>query len=123
LIYFITGKAGSGKTVYAYRLKVDLMSVWWKFKPIVILDGDDVRKHFPTGFTDEDRERHIMHIAKIAALLEAQGVDVIIALVSPKKEWRQKARKLFKKSKLIYMEGGTLWKNTTYEEPDAEELA
>ena len=63
-----------------------------------------------------------MRIACFSALLEAQGYTVIIALVSPKKAWRQEARAIFKESKLIYVPGGTLWKGTTYEEPDEEEL-
>jgi len=118
MIIFITGKANSGKTTLAKRLRCQYPLF---LKDVVILDGDNVRKHFPTGFSDEEREEHIMRIAKFAALLEEQDKTVIIALVAPRKEWRQKARALFNKSELIYVTGGTLWKGTTYEEPDQEE--
>jgi hypothetical protein len=63
-----------------------------------------------------------MDVAKYAAIAEKQGFIVIIALVSPKKEWRMKARKLFEKSMLIYMPDGHLWEGTEYEIPDHEEM-
>ena len=87
-----------------------------------MLDGDEVRIHFPTGYEDKDREENIMRIAKIAAIAESQGFVVIVALVSPKKIWRMQGRKLLKESMLIYMPGGTLWEGTEYEEPDHEEM-
>jgi hypothetical protein len=63
-----------------------------------------------------------MTIAKFAAIAESQGLIVIISLLSPKKGWRMKARKLFDKSMLIFMPGGFLWDDTEYEEPDHEEM-
>jgi len=120
MIIWVTGKAGAGKTTYAKK-----MMNKWRFKlfhKCVLLDGDDVRKYFPAEFTNEEQKKGIMRIARFAALLESQDFTVFIARISPKKEWRQEARKLFKKSKLVYLPGGTLWEGTTYEEPDEEEL-
>jgi len=118
MVYWITGRAKSGKTTLAKSL-IEAN----KFKSIVLLDGDEVREHFPgTGYSDEERYEHIMRIARFAAILEKQGFLVIIALVSPRKAWRQEARKLFRESKLIYLPGGHLWEGTVYEEPDEEEL-
>jgi len=119
MVIWITGRASSGKTTYANRLKKLIENT---NKKILILDGDDVRKYFKSGFTDQDREEHILRIASFAAIAEKQGFIVIVALISPKKEWRVKARKLFDKSVLIYMPGGYLWDNTEYEEPDHEEI-
>jgi len=119
MIYWITGKAGAGKTVRAYKLAMELIK---NGEHPIILDGDNVREWFPAGFSDEQREEHIMRIAKIAGMLEQQDFPVIVALVSPKKAWRQAARAMFEYSELIYVEGGTLWPGTTYEEPDEEEL-
>jgi len=120
MIIWITGKAGAGKTTYAKNV---MKSCWFKlFHKCILLDGDDVRKYFPTGFSDKEREEHIMKIARFAALLESQGFTIFVALVSPKKKWRQEARKLFKKSELVYLKGGMLWEGTTYEIPDEEEL-
>lgn len=119
MVYFFTGKKGAGKTTSALKLALRLTKAG---EQVVLLDGDTVRRYRPTGFSDEEREEHIMTVAAYAAILEAQRFVPIISLVSPKKEWRQKARMLFKESKLIYIPGGTLWEGTTYEEPDREEL-
>jgi len=120
MIYWITGKSSSGKTVYAKRLKRVFADLG---KQVLLLDGDEVRDQFADQeYTDESRLEHIMKVAHFAALAEKQGFLVIIALIAPKKEWRMKARKLFEKSMLIYMPGGHLWEGTTYEEPDHEEM-
>lgn len=128
MIYWITGRAGSGKTTLAKKMMADMKNasvpafVLNQYEKMVLLDGDDVRKWFPAGYSDEERHAHIMRVARFAALLEDQGFTVFIALVSPKKEWRMEARSLFQKSRLIYLPGGTLWPGTTYEEPDEEEI-
>jgi len=120
MIYWITGKSSSGKTVYSKRLKRQLEEFGAK---VLLLDGDEVRDKFgDQEYTDEGRLNHIMKVASFASLVEKQGFIVIIALLSPKKEWRMKARKLFKRSMLIYMPGGHLWEGTEYEEPDHEEM-
>lgn len=120
MVYWITGKSSSGKTVYAYRLKKHLESVGHS---VFLLDSDEVRDYnLKNEYTDEARELHIMNVARFAALAERQGFIVIVAIISPKKEWRMKARKLFRESMLIYMPGGFLWKGTEYEEPDHEEM-
>lgn len=122
MVYWITGRSSSGKTVYAYRLKKELEV---NGKRVLILDGDVVRAYFPSKheeFSDEDREENIMRIARFAAIAEDQGFDVIVAVISPMKKWRMKARKLFNSSMLIYMPGGTLWEGTVYEDPDHEEM-
>lgn len=119
MVYWITGRSSSGKTVYAYRLKKQLEQ---HCKKVLLLDSDEVRDKFKTGFEDEDREGHILRMAKFAALAEEQGFVVIVAIISPKKEWRMKARKLLKESMLIYMPAGFMWEGTEYEVPDHEEM-
>lgn len=120
MIYWITGRSSAGKTVYAKRLKKQFEVLNAK---VLLLDGDDVRDKFNNQeYTDEARLQHIMSIARFAVIAESQGFIVIISLISPKKEWRMKARKLFDKSMLIYIPGGVLWEGTEYEEPDHEEM-
>lgn len=120
MIYWITGKSSSGKTVYAKRLKRQFESLG---ADVLHLDGDEVRDlNSNQDYSDEAREEHIMNVSKFAAIAERQGIIVIISLISPKKEWRMKARKLFDKSMLIYMPGGYLWEDTEYEKPDHEEM-
>lgn len=120
MVYWLTGRASSGKTVYAKRMKRQFEKYDAK---VLLLDGDEVREEFQNkDFDDESRLNHIMTIARFAAIAERQGFIVIIALISPKKEWRMKARKLFDNSMLIYLPGGMLWEGTEYEEPDHEEM-
>jgi adenylylsulfate kinase len=120
MIYWITGKSSSGKTVYAKRLKRQFESLGGN---VLHLDGDEIRDlNSNQDYSDEARQEHIMNVSKFAAIAERQGIIVIISLISPKKEWRMKARKLFDKSMLIYMPGGYLWEDTEYEKPDHEEM-
>lgn len=120
MIYWITGRSSSGKTVYAKRLKRQFEDLGAK---VLLLDGDQVRSQFDDqGFTEEARFKHIMKVASFATIAEKQGFIVIVSLISPKKEWRMKARKMFEKSMLIYMPNGYLWEGTEYEEPDHEEM-
>ena len=119
MIYWITGRKNSGKTTLAYHLKEILESYG---ESVVILDGDEVRDEFPIGYNDSVRWKRTYAIGKLAVIFEKQGVIPIIALLSEKKEWRIRTRKLFKKSKLIYQPGGDSIKGTNYEVPDEEEL-
>ena len=96
MIYWITGRSSAGKTVYAKRLKRQFDDLGAK---VLLLDGDDVRDRFGNqDYDDDSRLQHIMSIAGFASVAESQGFIVIIAVISPKKEWRMKARKLFDKS-------------------------
>jgi hypothetical protein len=113
--WIITGRADAGKTTLANQMK--------KLNgKAIVLDGDDMRVDFPCGFSDKEREEHIMRMGRFANILNRQGFEVIIAAVLPKKEWRVKLTKLIKKRcSLIYIPGGHLWKGTTYEEPTEDE--
>lgn len=115
MVIWITGRAGAGKTTLAHALAGGNPRA-------VVLDGDEVRKHFAAGFDDASRWRHIERIARMAALLEEQGFTSVVACVSPKAGWRAAARKLLRESLLIYLPGGHLWKGTEYEEPGPDEL-
>lgn len=120
MIYWITGRSGAGKTVYAKRLKREFEAAGCK---VLMLDADDVRTRMNNKcYDDESRRKHIMDVAAFAAIAESQGFIVVVSIISPKKEWRNAARKLFDKSMLIYLPGGMLWPGTTYEEPDHEEF-
>lgn len=118
MVYWITGKRNAGKTTYSLKLKKELEE---DGSNVLILDGDGVRKYFPTGYTDDERRKHILRVAKFAAIAEEQNIVVIIAMIAPMKKWRMEARKFFEKSMLVYIQGGELWAGTTYEEPDSDE--
>lgn len=72
----IYGESGCGKTYKALFMKA--------FKEIdVILDGDSVRTYLndDLGYSDEDRKRNNIRIAKIALMLANQGLRVVISTV------------------------------------------
>ena len=106
---WITGRANSGKTTLAKRISNQTGGI--------VIDGDEIRELFPTGFSDEERFDHIIRIAKFASLLEKQGYTVIVACISPKIEWRKEARRYFKESLEICLPFGNLWEGTEFEEP------
>lgn len=121
MLYLITGKANSGKTTYAKNLTKILKA---QGHQVYLLDADNVRKkRKDRDFTRSGRRDHIMAMAQFGSLAEDQGMIVIIACIAPVKEWRYAARVYFKKSKVIYVRGGTLWKNTVYERPGHLELS
>lgn len=109
MVYWLTGRKNAGKTTIGNQIVRQTNGI--------LLDGDDFREYFPTGYSDEDRKDNIMRIAKTAALIEKQGHIVVIACVSPKREWRKEAQRLFKEYIEIFIPGGELWDGTEYEEP------
>lgn len=90
----IYGESGSGKTYKALFMKA--------FKEVdVILDGDSVRTYLndDLGYSDEDRKRNNIRIAKIALMLANQGIRVVISTVRADiaYEWLQgKVENLYK---------------------------
>jgi len=120
MVLLITGKPGSGKTHYAFSLAQELRD---EGKLVRVLDGDAVRlSNNDNDYSDDGRRNHLMRMATLAAKTEEADVIVIIAAVSPKREWRDMIRAQCKQSRLVYLPGGSLWANTTYERPDESEF-
>ena len=119
MVYFITGRKNSGKTTLAYYLKEILKGYG---ESVVVLDGDEIRSEFPIGYMDAERRRRTHAIGRLARFFERQGAVPIIALLSEKREWRVRARRLFRESMLIYLPGGHGPEGVVYEVPDADEL-
>lgn len=91
-VIWLTGLSGSGKSTIAEGLYNKLKSKGLK---VEYLDGDRVRDIFPkTGFSKEERDRHIKRIGFLASILEKNGVIVIAAFISPYEESRQFVRNL-----------------------------
>jgi len=119
MVFWITGRAGAGKTTLALKMAREFKN---NNRPVLILDGDDVRDQFQDrNFDRRSRWDHISKISHFAAIAEKQGIIVIIALVSPEKFLRQHARLCFQQSQLIYITGGTMWAGTKNDDPDDEE--
>ena len=120
MVLLITGKPNSGKTHHAHQLAQELRG---EGKLVRVLDGDDVRKsNNDNDYSDDGRRNHLIRMATLAAKTEEADVIVIIAAVSPKREWRNAMRAMWKNSRLVYLPGGSLWKDSVYERPQDDEF-
>ncbi len=78
MVIWITGLSGAGKTTLATAL-------YEAMKPglpaLVRIDGDEVRALFGNslGFAESDRRLQIQRLQNLAAMLDGQGVTVIVA--------------------------------------------
>ncbi len=90
---WLTGLPCSGKSTIAKILAEKLIE---RGRDVEILDGDIVRNFLnkDLGFSKEDRLENMRRVSVLAELLTKHGIDVIVALVSPYREGRDKARDL-----------------------------
>ena len=90
-VIWLTGLPGSGKTTIARILEHELRA---RNEHVEVLDGDAVRKGLSPnlGFTAEDRNLHNRRVIYMSKLLERNGVNVIVGLISPYRETRTYAR-------------------------------
>lgn len=92
MIIWFTGLSGSGKSTLAQALAQRWQDAG---RRVESLDGDVVRKLLPgRGFDAASRERHIEYMGFAAARLEAHGIDVIAAFISPSRPTRDFVRGL-----------------------------
>jgi adenylylsulfate kinase-like enzyme len=94
MIYLFTGQPGSGKTTLAKKLQFWLQTDKknWR-KSVFHIDGDQLRELFPnTDYTKEGRELNIQKAFDIAKYLNSSGNDVVISMVSPYIELREKLK-------------------------------
>jgi adenylylsulfate kinase len=101
MVLWLTGLPGSGKTALADRLAAHLSAKGLK---IHRLDGDALRTMFPqTGFSKEERIRHVRRAGELAAELEKEGAIVIASLISPYRESRLYVRSICAQFAEIYV--------------------
>jgi adenylylsulfate kinase len=100
-VIFLTGLSGSGKTTIARELMLKLKK---KGAVPVLLDGDEIRNAIKlTGFDEESRKKHNLNVGYIASLFEAQGNIVIVSLISPYDDIRNKIREMCKNFIEVYV--------------------
>ena len=112
MIIWLTGNTNSGKTTLAKKMAG---------KNTVILDGDDLRKVWPAGFSKEDREEHNLRIARLARMLEDQGLSVIVSLICPYADLRKKVEEITSCT-FIYIKGGKTGEEFPFEEPSEQTI-
>jgi adenylylsulfate kinase len=116
MVLWLTGLSGSGKTALA-----DLLFKYLLGKGLNAgrLDGDTLRALFPdTGFSKEERDRHVRRAGELAAKLEEDGTIVIASLISPYRDSRSYVRSICSQFVEIYVKASL----ETCEARDPKEL-
>jgi len=93
-VLWMTGLPGSGKSTIASLAKKELEEKYGRY--VELLDGDEVRKGLSSdlGLSREDREEHARRVSYLAKVLARNGVVSIVALISPYRSSRERARAL-----------------------------
>ncbi len=88
---WLTGLPCSGKTTIALEIERYFKK---NNLPVQRLDGDVVRGTLSKdlGFSKEDRDKNIERISYVAQMLVNNGVNVVVAFVSPYRKMRDFAR-------------------------------
>jgi bifunctional enzyme CysN/CysC len=84
--------SGAGKSTIADLLDRRLHSLG---RYSVVLDGDNLRHGLSAdlGFSDADRTENVRRVGEVASLMADAGLIVVVALISPFEDDRQRARK------------------------------
>lgn len=95
LTCWFTGLSGSGKSTVTNAVAQKLKNEYPELK-IEILDGDEIRENLckDLTFSKEDRLTNIQRIAFLAGKISKHGVIVLVPVIAPYKEARDKAREL-----------------------------
>jgi len=94
VVLWFTGLSGAGKSTLAHAVEEELHQ---KTAKTFVLDGDNIRHGLCSdlSFNDVDRRENIRRISEVAKLMLESGLIVLTAFISPFREDRRSARKLF----------------------------
>jgi len=99
-VLWLTGLSGAGKSTLANALKKVLRA---RGVRVSILDGDNLRRGLnrDLGYSEADRAENIRRVGEVAKLMIDAGLIVLVALISPFRADRRKARELFEPGEFI----------------------
>jgi adenylyl-sulfate kinase len=91
VVIWLTGLSSAGKTSIGCALLERLLATGRK---VEMLDGDNVRRMLcrDLGFSRADRDENIRRIGFVAELLSRNGINVIVAAISPFRAARDEVR-------------------------------
>lgn len=91
VVAWLTGLPSSGKSTLGRRLTARLRAAG---VPVVLLDSDEVREAMlrPAGRGAAERDAFYLLLARLAALLAAQGLSVVVAATANRRLHRARAR-------------------------------
>ncbi|MCC6333700.1 MAG: adenylyl-sulfate kinase [Myxococcales bacterium] len=100
---WFTGLPSAGKTTLATAVREALRA---KGARVLLLDGDEVRRTLSAdlGFDAASRDENVRRCAAVASLATASDVFSLVALVSPRREARDQARRLHAEQRLAFFE-------------------
>lgn len=92
-VVWLTGRPSSGKTTLANAAATTLHDARMQ---TAVLDGDNIRLGLcaDLGFSEADRNENVRRVAEMARHFLDSGVIVFVALVSPYRNAREKARQI-----------------------------
>jgi adenylyl-sulfate kinase len=93
-VLWFTGLSGAGKTTISTLVLGHLRTAG---VPAALLDGDALRGGLNSdlGFSDADRSENVRRVGEVARLMADAGLVVLVALISPFRADRDRARALF----------------------------
>jgi len=107
---WLTGLVGAGKTNIAYALEKKLFTLG---AVCLVLDGENVRMGInrELDFSAAGRAEHLRRVAEIARLVNASGIIVICAFVSPEASIRRQVAEIVGRERFIeiYVEASAGW--------------
>lgn len=86
MIIWFTGQPGSGKTTLAKEIMLSGPLCQWFH-----IDGDDIRELFENkDYSEVGRRKNVELAQQIAQYLESKGKKVVVSLISPYKDQRER---------------------------------
>ena len=100
---WLTGLSGAGKSTIARRVERELLQCAVR---VCVLDGDELRSGLCSdlGFSPQDRSENIRRVAEMARIIVGTGCVVIVALISPFREDRLRARGIINEAGHAFIE-------------------
>lgn len=94
LCFWFTGLSGAGKTTLCSKLRERLVGQGYFLS---VLDGDDLRQGLcaDLGYSEIDRAENVRRAGEVAKLMVDAGLIVLVGLISPFRNERDKVRQRF----------------------------